>query len=80
MWLAADSPVTDLSKADLSRRSDVALYAAIGGEGSTGETTLIVLKFGSPSVAVCDRKDLDLQVTATDGGAGTVILRARSST
>jgi hypothetical protein len=77
MWLAADSPVTDLSKADLSRRSDVALYAVIGGDGGTAETTLIVLKFGSPSVAVCDRKDLNLQVTAKDGGADTVILRAK---
>ena len=77
MWLAADSPVTDLSKADISRRSDVALYAVIGGDGSTAETTLIVLKFGAPSVAVCDNKDLNLRVTATDGGADTVVLRAR---
>ena len=77
MWLAADSPVTDLSKADISKRSNVALYAEINGEGSTAETTLIVLKFGSPAVAVCDDKDLNLQVTATDGGADTVILRAR---
>lgn len=77
MWLAADSPVSDLSKADLSRRSDVALYAVIGGDGSTAETTLIVLKFGSPSIAVCDNKDLNLQVIATNGGADTVVLRAR---
>ena len=77
MWLAADSPVTDLSKANLFKRGDVALYANISGEGTTAETTLVVLRFGSPSVAVCDDKDLDLQVTATDGGAGTVILRAR---
>jgi hypothetical protein len=77
MWLAANSPVSDLSKADLSKRSDVAIYAEITGEGSTAETTLIVSKFGSPAVAVCDDKDLNLQVTATDGGADTVILRAR---
>ena len=76
-WLAADSPVTDLSKANLSKRGDVVLYANISGEGTTAETTLVVLRFGSPSVAVCDDKDLDLQVTATDGGAGTVTLRAR---
>ena len=76
-WLAADSPVRDLSKADLSKRGDVALYANISGEGTTAETTLAILRFGSPSVAVCDDKDLDLQVTATDGGAGAVILRAR---
>ena len=76
-WLAADSPVTDLSKANLSKRGDVVLYANISGDGTTAETTLVVLRFGSPSVAVCDDKDLDLQVTATDGGAGTVTLRAR---
>jgi hypothetical protein len=77
MWLASNSPVTDLSKADFSKRSDVALYAVISGEGSTAETTLVVLKFGSPSVAVCDGKDLNLQVTATADGADTVMLRAR---
>jgi len=76
-WLAADSPVTDLRKVDLSKRGNVALYANISGAGSTAETTLVALRFGSPSVAVCDDKDLNLQVTATDGGADTVILRAR---
>lgn len=77
LWLAADSPVTDLSKADISKRSDVALYAEITGQGDTAETTLAVLIFGSPSVAVCDNKDLNLQVIATDGGTDTVILRIR---
>jgi hypothetical protein len=77
MWLAADSPVTDLSKANLSKRGDVVLYANISGEGTTSETTLVVLRFGFPSVAVCDDKDLDLQVTASDSGTGTVTLRAR---
>jgi hypothetical protein len=76
-WLAADSPVTDLSKADLSKRGDVALYANISGDGTTAETTLAVLRFGIASIAVCDDKDLNLQVTARDGGAGTVILRIR---
>jgi len=77
LWLAADSPVTNLSKADISKRSDVALYAEISGQGGMAETTLAVLKFGSPSVAVCDDKALNLQVIATDGGADAVILRAR---
>jgi hypothetical protein len=77
MWLAADSPVTDLSKADISKRSDVALYTEIRGEGTTTETTLVALKFGSPAIAVDDAQNLNLQVTATDGGADTVILRAR---
>jgi hypothetical protein len=77
MWLAADSPVTDLSKANPSKRANVALYANISDDVSTAETTLAVSRFGSSSVAVCDDKDLDLQVTATDGMADTVILRAR---
>jgi hypothetical protein len=77
MWLAADSPVTKLSKANSSKRANVALYANIIGDGATGETTLAVSRFGSSSIAVCDDKDLDLQVTAEDGGADTVILRAR---
>jgi hypothetical protein len=76
-WLAADSPVTDLSKANLSKRGDVALYANISGEGATAETTLVVLRFGLPSIAVCDDKDLDLEVTASDGGTDRVTLRAR---
>ena len=41
-WLAADSPVTDLSKANLSKRGDAALYANISGDGTTAETTLVV--------------------------------------
>jgi hypothetical protein len=77
MWLAADSPVTNLSKANSSKRANVALYANIIGDGSTAETTLAVSRFGSSSIAVCDDEDLDLQVTAEDGGADTVILRAR---
>jgi hypothetical protein len=77
MWLAADSPVTDLSTADLSKRADAALYASVSGEGSSAATTLVVLTFGIPAVAVDDIQNLDLQVTAADGGADTVVLRAR---
>jgi hypothetical protein len=76
IWLAADSPVTDLSRADLSKRGNVALYADISGEGSTAQTHLVVLKFGSPAIAVTDTQ-LDLEVTAIDGGVDTVILRTR---
>ena len=77
MWLAADSPVTDLSKADLSKRTDVAVYATVIGMKSTAATTLVVLKFGSSAIAVDDPQDLDLQVTAIDGGPDMVVLRAR---
>jgi hypothetical protein len=76
-WLAADSPVTDLARADSSKRANVAVYANISGQGTTAETTLVVLRFGSPLIAVCDVKSLDLQVTATDGGDDSVILRAK---
>lgn len=76
MWLAADSPVTDLSKADVSKRANLAFYAKIG-EGGGSETNLIVLKFGSSGVVVCDTRNLDLRVTASDGGADAVILRAQ---
>jgi hypothetical protein len=77
IWLAADSPVTDLSRADLSKRGNVALYADVSDAGSTTSTNLVVLKFGSPAIAVADNQQLDLQVTAIDGGADTVILRTR---
>lgn len=76
-WLAANSPVTDLSKADLSRRADVVLYAEICGDGITTMTNLITFKFNVPVIAVDDRKDLDLQVIGSDAGADTVMLRAR---
>jgi hypothetical protein len=76
-WLAADSPVSELSRADASRRGDVAVYATIQGDGSTGETTLAVLRFGTRSGVVCDDKDLDLEISARDGGRGFVILQAR---
>lgn len=76
MWLAADSPVKELSKADVSNRADLAFYAKVG-EGGGSETNLIALKFGSSGVVVCDTKNLDLRVTATAGGADSVILRAQ---
>jgi hypothetical protein len=52
-------------------------YADIQSVGSVASTTLQVLRFGSPAVAVDDRDNLDLQVTASDGDAESVMLRAR---
>ena len=77
IWLDADSPVTDLSRADLSKRANVALYADISDEESTASTHLIVLKFGLPGIAVSDTQQLDLRVIAVDGGPDTVMLRTR---
>lgn len=76
MWISKNSPVTDLSRADLSKRDDLALYAGIIGEGTTASTHLLQLKFGSPAIAVSDAQ-INLEVTATSGGADLVILRAR---
>jgi hypothetical protein len=77
MWLAPDSPVTDLSKADLSKRGDVVVYSEIRRAGSVSMTNLEVLKFGSSAIVVDDNNNLDLQVTAIDGEADSVMLRAR---
>jgi hypothetical protein len=76
-WLAADSPISDLSKVDMSKRSDVVFYAEITGDGNTSMTNLAVFKFGSPAIAVDDRNDLRLEVTGSDAGADRVVLRAR---
>jgi hypothetical protein len=58
--------------ANLSKRGDVVLYANISGDGTTAETTLVVLRFGSPSVAVCDDKDLDRLVAQVAPAPGTL--------
>jgi hypothetical protein len=76
-WLAPDSPITDLSQADLSKRGDVALYAEITGDGGTNETNLVVFMFGSSAMTVDDSRDLFVEVTGRGGGADAVALRAR---
>jgi beta-lactamase regulating signal transducer with metallopeptidase domain len=81
VWLAADSPVTDLSKADLSRRKDLLLYADVIGEGRTRSSGLLVMKFGSPAVTVCSLKNpfgvVHVQVTAAESDPEGVALRVR---
>jgi len=81
VWLAADSPVVDLSKADLSKRTDLFLYADVIGEGKTRPSELLALKFGSPAVTVCSLQNpfgvVHLQVTALESGADAVLLRVR---
>jgi hypothetical protein len=76
-WLAPDSPITDLSQADLSKRGDVALYAEITGDGGTNETNLVVFKFGASAITVDDSRDLYLEVSGSSAGADAVALRAR---
>jgi hypothetical protein len=76
-WLAEDSPISDLTKADLSKRGDVVFYAEISGDGNTNMTSLAVFKLGSSAVAVDDRRNLYLEVSGGDAGANMVALRAR---
>jgi hypothetical protein len=81
VWLAADSPVTDPSKADLSKRSNLLLYADIIGEGKTWYSNLLALKFGSPAIGVSEFKNpfgvFHVQFTAADDGADAVQVRVR---
>jgi beta-lactamase regulating signal transducer with metallopeptidase domain len=81
VWLAADSPVTDLSKADLSGRSALLVYADVIGEGMTRPTELMALKVGSPAVTVCSLKNpfgvVHVQITVAEIGADAVTVRVR---
>ncbi len=81
LWLAADSPITDLSKADLSRRNALLLYADVIWKEMTRPTRLIALKVGSPSVIGCSLKDpfgvVHVEVTAVDAGATALTARVR---
>ena len=81
VWLAADSPVTDLSKADLSRRGALLLYADVIGEGRTRPTELLTLKVGSPVVTECSLKNpfgvVYVQVTAVEVAPDTATVRLR---
>jgi hypothetical protein len=81
LWLAADSPVTDPSKADLSGRDALLLYADVIGEGMTRPSEWMSLKAGSPAVTVCSLKNpfgvVHVQVTAVEIGADTVDVRVR---
>lgn len=81
LWLAADSPVTDPSKADLSKRNGILLYADVIGEGRMRPTELLALKFGLPAITVCSLKNpfgvVHVQVTATESGTDGVAVRVR---
>jgi hypothetical protein len=81
VWLAADSPVTDPSQADLSQRSALLLYADVIGKGMTRPSELLALKAGSPAVTVCSLKNpfgvVHVQVTAVEIGTDAVTVRIR---
>jgi beta-lactamase regulating signal transducer with metallopeptidase domain len=81
VWLAADSPVTDPSRADLSGRNALLLYADIIGEGKTRPTELVALKLGSPAVLVCSLKNpfgvVHAQITPVEIGTDAVTVRVQ---
>ncbi|HWX28366.1 MAG TPA: M56 family metallopeptidase [Steroidobacteraceae bacterium] len=81
VWLAADSPVTDPAKADLSGRDALLLYADVVGEGMTRPSEWMALKAGSPALTVCSLKNpfgvVHVQVTAVKIGADAVDVRVR---
>ena len=81
VWLAADSPVTDPSKVDLSGRNALLVYADVIGEGMTRPTELLALKAGSPAVTVCSLKNpfgvVHVQITPVEIATDAVTLRVR---
>jgi beta-lactamase regulating signal transducer with metallopeptidase domain len=81
VWLAADSPVTDPAKADLSGRNALLLYADVIGEGMERPTELLALKAGSPAVTVCSLKNpfgvVHVQIKSVEIGTDAVTIRVR---
>jgi beta-lactamase regulating signal transducer with metallopeptidase domain len=81
VWLAADSPVSDLSKVDLSERNALLVYADVIGEGMTRPTELLALKAASPAVTVCSLKNpfgvVHVQITPVEIATDAVTLRVR---
>jgi hypothetical protein len=85
VWLAADSPVTDLSKVDLAQRNAVLLYADVVGDGATRPSEIVTLKLGSPAVLISSLQNpfgaVHVQVTpdAITSDAVTVRVRAQQA-
>lgn len=83
VWLANDSPVTDVSRADLSKRKDLFLYADVNDGGHTSYTDLVAMTLGSPAVIsrspYFNPHSIEyIEVTAAEAGADAVALRLRS--
>ena len=81
VWLAKDSPLTDPSAADLSRRQDLAIFADIARDGVSGPSNLLVLNYGSTGTVVSSHENpygvAHLQITAQKGDGNTVELHVR---
>jgi hypothetical protein len=80
-WLAKDSPLTDPSAADLSRRQDLAIFADIARDGVSSPSNLLVLNYGSTGTVVSAHENpygvVHLQITAQKGDGNTVELHVR---
>jgi beta-lactamase regulating signal transducer with metallopeptidase domain len=85
VWIAADSPVKDPAKADLSRQPDVLLYADISTEGKTIYSQMLALDFGSSGTTVAALRNpfgvvhLQLKVDEGDSGAAEIRIRAQKT-
>jgi hypothetical protein len=83
VWLAADSPVTDPTKADFSRQPDVLIYADVTAEGQTFYSQLLALNFGSSGTTQCALRNpygvvwLHVSVDQGDSAAATVRIRGQ---
>ena len=80
-WLAADSRVTDPSRANFSERDGLLMYADVVGEGMTRPSRLLALKLASPGVTVSSLKNpfgvVHVQLTAVEIGTDAVTVQVR---
>jgi len=81
VWLAKDSPVTDPSAADFSKRKDLVVFADVSKEGELGVTNMLVLDYGSTALGVSARANpygvAHLQITAQKAEADSADLDVR---
>jgi hypothetical protein len=73
LWLGEDSPVTDRSAIDFSKRDDVLVYAQISRNGEHWGTTATPLNFGVPGVS--NFAYVPFQIKATSAGPSAVELQ-----
>lgn len=81
VWLAKDSPLTDPSGADPSRRQDLAIFADIARDDVSSPSNLLVLDYGSTGTVMSSHENpygvAHLQITAQKGDGNTVELHVR---
>jgi hypothetical protein len=82
VWLAADSPLTDPSKADFSKQPDVLIYADVISEGKTFYSQMLALNFGSSGTTVSALRNpfgvVHLQLAVSEGDADAASVRIRA--